>query len=81
MLLFCLIIILIHHSHASSSLSPVWVTSDYFQAGNYDVISDLTGPDASPSPSYNFIFTSPFDQIPSLLYGIKNYEANDYLAQ
>ena len=57
----------------NSTLAPIWVTSDYFRAGNQNVISNLTGSSAVPAPTYTFTFTSPLSGVPELGYGIKNY--------
>ena len=64
-----------------NTTSPVWVTSNYFRAGNQNVISTLTGKNANPPPTYTFTFSSPLTGIPELGYGIKNYEADDYLGE
>ena len=58
----------------SDSFVPLTcTTSDYFRAGNYDIISDFTTEGDLPIPSYTFVFSSSFSGIPSLAYGIKSY--------
>ena len=61
---------------SSNTAQPVWLTSNYFRAGNEDVIS---GSSANSQPSYTFTFSSALSGVPELGYGIKNYEGDDYL--
>lgn len=56
---------------------PVWLTSEYFRAGNEYVINERTGNDKTPE--YTFVFSSPLPGIPYLAYGIKNYRGDDWL--
>jgi len=55
-----------------NSVSPVWLTSPYFQAARKDVISTLTG--NNQTPSFTFTFNSPFHGVPNLAYGISKYQ-------
>ena len=58
------------------SLSPTWIESNFFFAGNKDVINNLTG---SGIPLiYTFTFDSNFSEKPHLGYGIKKYEGFDW---
>ena len=70
--LFLLIAFLYTTVHQSVFIQPVWVTSNYFRAGNEAVINSLTG--SSVTPMYTFTFSSALPGIPNLGYGIKNYE-------
>ena len=72
----------------SQTVPPVWITSDYFQAGNADVINDPSTVGAGSRPNHTFTFNTAFSATPSLGYGIKNYEGkqkydvgDDYLIQ
>ena len=67
-----LITLLYATAHQSIFVQPVWVTSNYFRAGNEAVINSLTG--SSVTPMYTFTFSSALPGIPNLGYGIKNYE-------
>ena len=70
---FFLILTLLYTTlHQSIFVEPVWVTSNYFRAGNEAVINSLTG--SSVTPMYTFTFSSALPGIPNLGYGIKNYE-------
>ena len=57
-----------------TSVSPTWLTSSYFRAGNQIIISSATG--NSSKPSFVFTFSSALSGIPNLAYGIKNYRGN-----
>ena len=70
--LFLLVALLYRTISQSVFVEPVWVTSDYFRAGNEAVINSLTG--SSVTPMYTFTFSSALPGIPNLGYGIKNYE-------
>ncbi len=54
-----------------TSVSPTWLTSNFFRAGNEAVINSLTG--NSSTPRYTFTFTSAMGGVPNLAYGIKQY--------
>lgn len=73
--LFCLVKVMFSYLSAA----PVWLTSNFFRAGNEDVIATLTGSDKTPE--YTFTFSSALPGVPNLAYGIKNYIGNDYLGQ
>ena len=77
MLLILLCLLKVTFSYLAAA--PEWLTSDFFRAGNEDVIATLTGSDKTPE--YTFTFSSPLPGVPSLAYGIKNYEGNDYMGQ
>jgi len=62
-----------------SSVSPTWITSPYFRAGNKEVITTLTG--AGVQPQFTFTFSSAMAGLPSLAYGIKKYRGNPYETQ
>ena len=78
LIFYCLPIfsLLLHTTHAFTTASPVWLTSEYFRAGNEYVISTLTGNDQTPR--FTFTYSSPLPGIPYLAYGLKNYRGNDY---
>ena len=59
-----------------NSAAPLWLTSDYFRAGNENVIDTLTGNNVTPT--FTFLFSSALPGLPFLAYGIKNYRGNDY---
>ena len=72
-----LIAILMFNVEVSQSYQtnpPIWVTSDFFQAGNRNIIDELTTSDETPV--YTFNFDSNFTDIPLLGYGFKDYEGN-----
>lgn len=48
--------------------APTWLTSPYIDAGQYAIISTLTG--SASTPSYQMMFTTPFSSIPNAGYGI-----------
>ena len=59
--------------------APVWVTSEYIQAKNYDLINTLT--DSSATPQHNFTFDKAFSGRPLIGYGLKGYEGTQLLIQ
>jgi Ca2+/Na+ antiporter len=58
-------------SKTVTSVTPTWLTSTYFRAGNEKVIAVLTG--NTSTPQYTFTYSSALTGTPSLAYGIKNY--------
>ena len=52
--------------------SPIWKTSEYIQAGSYDLISSLTT--SNETPTHNFTFVRAFSGIPMIGYGLRDYE-------
>lgn len=56
--------------------APVWLTSNYFRAGNQPVINRLTG--NNETPTFTFLFSTPLPGVPKLAYGIKGYMGNDW---
>jgi len=73
-ILLLLLFLQLAHPKNVSAVSPTWITSNYFRAGNQKVIAVLTG--NSSLPQYTFTFSSPLNGTPSLAYGIKNYRGN-----
>lgn len=63
------------------STQPVWVTSPYVRAGNEYVIANVTNMSTVPVPTHRFVFSQAFSGTPNLGYGIKDYEALDYLGE
>lgn len=66
----------------SISVPPTWLTSPFVQADTrYVIDSTLTGTPvgSSSTPTSTMPFVTAFSSIPSLGYGICNYEGNDYL--
>ena len=74
MIVLSLILILnIPFSLAMKSNPPIWSTSEFFRAGNQDIIATLTDQSTVPIPQFTFIFSSPLSGMPKLGYGIKSY--------
>jgi len=60
--------------YAYNTVTPVWLSSPLFRAGNNAVITNYTG--ASSLPQYTFTFSTALSGIPNLAYGIKGYRGN-----
>ena len=60
--------------YSYTSVSPTWLTSSYFRAGNQIIISSATG--NSSKPAFVFTFSSALSGIPNLAYGLKDYRGN-----
>ena len=73
-MIFHLLYLSFIHWCYSQTVAPVWVTSDYFQAGNHDVINDPSTVGSGSRPNHTFTFATSFSATPSLGYGIKHYE-------
>ena len=61
------------------TIDPIWITSNYFRAGNEDVIAVLTT--SNQAPQFTFTFSSSLTGVPELGYGVKSYEGKDYFGQ
>lgn len=86
MIIICSLYFLGAQLVAAVTNDPIWSTSNYFRAGNENVINTVTGSDQTPT--YTFTFSSALSGVPNLGYGIKKYEGKfklsvgyDYLGQ
>lgn len=61
-------------SIVQSQVPPTWVTSAYVKANSNKIIATLTG--NSSTPTYTFVFSSPFPTLPNIAYGMDKYIGN-----
>lgn len=76
------VLILISHTQYVLSVltyPPIWLTSNYLQAGSYMIIDSSVSNKAtgnSSTPKGSITFGSSFSAPPNLGYGISRYEGN-----